>query len=188
MRHIKNLEQWYKVPAGEVLTYRGTTERTVEVELNSVGPCVVYTQRIELDEVEPDPKKKAKWVGERYLLGTFEGLEGFRWRLDGNFAVVLDGSPEVWARRDQSPVSLPEPEGESYTRFEKAGLYVDELGTMLHRQATLQRMANSQAQGEERTVNRQLRARLDELTAMVSKLQPKAEARPEVKADDVKPD
>lgn len=183
MRHIKNLEQWYLVPTGEILTFRGDAERTVEIELNAVGPCSAYVQRLKLDDDAPDPKKKAIWTGERYLLGTFEGLEAFRWRLDGNFGVVLEHSPEVWARRDQSPVSLPEPEGESYTRFEKAGLYVDELGTMLHRQAVLTRMSNSQAQGEERRENASLRRRLDDMAAMIEKLSLSAEPLVETPAN-----
>lgn len=189
MRHIKNLEQWYKVPASGILVYRGDMERTTEVELNVVGPCVVYVQRIELDELEPDPKQKAKWIGEKYLLGVIEGLDAFRWRLEGNFALSFDASGEVWARRDQSPVSYPNPDSEVYTRFEKSGLYVDELGTLMHRQAVLHRLNSSQAMGEERRENSALLKRLEALTKQVEALTPKASEAPtkEEKTDGEQP-
>lgn len=173
MKRIKNLQQWYKVPSGEALYYWGDIERAVEIELNTVGPCAVYVETLDLNR---NPL-------ERYFLGVAEGLETFQWRLEGDFAVVLDPSGEVWARRDQSPVSLPAPEGESFTRFEKAGLYVDEIGMALHRQAVLNRMAASQATGEERRTSKALEQRLADLTAQVAKLT--AEKPPEKVAEPV---
>lgn len=174
MRHVKNLEQFYQVPAKEVLIYWGDMRRSVEIELNAVGPCAAYVQKVEVDR-DAGPKAKPKYIGERYLLGTFEGLEAFRWSLDGNFAVILEPSGEVWARRDQTPLSVPNPDTEVYTRFEKAGLYVDELGTLLHRQAVLQRMAASSAMGEERRQTSVMERRLIELEEKLAKLQPQVE-------------
>lgn len=178
MRHIKNLDQWYEVPTGGILVYRGKLERAVEIELNSVGPCAVFVQRISLAEDAADPKTKPKWVGDQYFLGTFEGLDGFRWRLDGDFAVSFEPSGKVFARRDQTPLAVPNPDEVSYTRHEKAGLYVDELGTLLHRQSVLSRMANSQAMGEERRHNSVLEQRIAELAEQVKKLTPVKEETP----------
>lgn len=139
-KRITDLGRWYNVPKGS-LGFPGEGRRTVEVTLNSVGPCVV--------RAAPWLKRgtKAEAFGDAVLVGCFEGMETYQVTVQDDYALLLEPSGEVWALRDMTPVALPV-EQISLTRLEKPGLYMDELGIALARQATLSRMLESERSSE----------------------------------------
>lgn len=162
VKHIRNLDRWNKVVDGEVL-FTGAQARGGEIIVNSVGPCVVHYVPL-----GPDGKPS----GDEVLLGCSEGLETYRWDSRGPCMIVLEPSGEVWVYRDQTPLAKPAENGVSMTRVEKAGLYMDDLGMALHRQAVLQRMARMQATEEDTRYTRGLEERLEALSALVATLRP----------------
>ncbi|QCS37252.1 hypothetical protein [Tortoise microvirus 75] len=166
MKHVHNLDSWYKVPAEKPLVFYGEALRTVEVRVIAIGPCVAYVHR----------RDGGKPLGEEMLLGYVEGgEETFRFTLEGDFAVRFDAA-EVWVYRDQSPVALPpREEPVSFTRHEKAGLYMDELGMALHRQSVLSRLAAKQQRDQESEYTRRLEERLALLGQQIAALTPKPE-------------
>lgn len=125
---IANLDQ-YAQPKDGLIVYKGTPKRTVALEINPVGPVAAY--------LVTAGKKP-----ERYLLAVIDDPTEISFTWKGDFAVQLEG--EAWVRRDQTPVFVEaDPELPVYTRFEKVGLYHDEVGMALHRQAVLQRLQAS---------------------------------------------
>lgn len=175
VKHVKNLDRWYLVPEKKGVPFEGTLSREVEMKVMCVGPCVLYVTGL----------ANGKAVGDRMLLGYVDGgEETFRWRMAGNFAVTFDASGEVWVYRDQTPVGAEAPNGKSMTRVEKAGLYVDELGHALHRQAVLQRLATRQKTDQETAYTRGLEKRLEELVATVAALKPAPKPVPEPGRDE----
>lgn len=121
---IANLDQWAQPKDGRI-RYEGTPRRTVALEINPVGPVVAYLLQ--------DGKKA------RLLLAVIDEPTEISFTWEGDFTVELEG--EAWVRRDQTPVFVEaDPALPVYTRFEKVGLYHDEVGMALHRQAVLQRL------------------------------------------------
>lgn len=178
MKRVKNLDQWYKVTGP--IVFDNPMGGTHEVELNPIGPCVA---RLQLGVVEDGKFKPDKGAG--VLLGLIDQLDGYQFTVTQPCAVHLEAQ-EVWARRDQTPVAVPfDPESPSFTRLEKAGLFVDEIDVLLHRQSVLQRLSASQALGEERQKSERLERRLDELVAQITALTPKVET-PEPPAEENK--
>jgi len=166
MRHIKNIDRWYRVANNTLLVYEGDAERTVEIAINAVGPCVARLVAVH--------QEKGKWVpqGDPFLLGLVEGgREDFRWTANGNFAVVLETTGEAWVYRDMTPVSVQADESlEVFTRMEKAGLYMDDLGIALHRQAVLQRLQHKQQRELADDYTQSLEQRLQVLADQVEAL------------------
>lgn len=122
---IANLDQWAQ-PKDGIILYKGTPKRTVALEINPVGPVAAYL-------LEGGKK------GARVLLAVIDEPTEISFTWEGDFAVELEG--EAWVRRDQTPVFVEaDPALPVYTRFEKVGLYHDEVGMALHRQAVLQRL------------------------------------------------
>lgn len=173
VRHVKNLDRWYQLPDGDAVTYRDELQsRTVELQIMAVGPCVVYLHDLDPLEVEP------KAVGPKMLLGYVEaGEETFRFTREGHFAVSFDAT-EVWVYRDQVPVAADAGPVKSFTRFEKAGLYVDALGMALHRQSVLTKLAARQANADGIAYTRGLEDRLAALARQVEALTPPASEPP----------
>lgn len=120
---VANLDQW-AIPQGRIV-YHASGFKTHAIEVNPVGPVVVYLT---------NGKK-----GHRVLVGVIDEPTEVQFGWDGPCMLELEG--EAWVRRDRTPIfSEADPDAVSYTRFEKVGLYHDEIGMALKRQATLQRL------------------------------------------------
>lgn len=165
MKRVRELENWYKVPEGEAIVYNGILERTVELRVMAVGPLILRVAPLD---------DKGKVTTERFFLGYVEsGEETFQWTRAGDFAVILEPTVEVHVWRDQSPVAKPlQDRGPSFTRFEKAGLYVDPLGIALHRQAVLERLSQRQQRQDGSDYTRSLEERLAKLAEQIEALTP----------------
>lgn len=179
MIRVKNLTDYFPVPAGEAVVYRGSLEREVSIRVNTAGPCMVYVQQLDASGTKPLDKAP------RYLLGMVEnGQQEFMWRMAGNFAVTFDPTGEVWVYRDQTPLAIAGEGKGSFVRLEKIGVHVDELGVALHRQAVLNRLQRSQETVSENIRAKGLETRLAELAALVDSLKPK-DPGPKVEGPDV---
>lgn len=153
---IANREQWAQ-PEGGIILYRGTGARTVSLEINPVGPVVAYY-------VQGQGKKL-----EKTLLAVLDEPTELIFMGDGDFAVQLEG--EAWVRRDQTPIFVEaDPELKPYTRFEKVGVYHDEIGMALHRQATLQRLVDADGAAESSMRARRLEQTLETTTRQLEEL------------------
>lgn len=163
---IKNKEMWHRAK-GSVVFSNNPQRRVLECIANSVGPCIARLQQLEAGS-KPDTWVK---VGEPILIGVFEGQETIRFPAEGHVALVFEGSDEVWVYRDMRPLAVQgDPENEPFTRFEKAALYIDELGAVLHRQAVLNRL---QRKGETTAANArtvQLEQQIEQLAETVKAL------------------
>lgn len=159
-KRMTDLERWYRVDGGS-LGFPGAGRRTIEVRLNSVGPCVVRC-------APWDMGNKKEPFGEAVLVGCFEGQETFQVTVNGHAALLLEPTVEVWALRDMSPVAM-QVEQISLTRLEKPGVYMDELGIALARQATLSRMLESQRSSERSRLQREADAQLSAREADLEK-------------------
>lgn len=168
---VANLDQWAR-PADGIIAYVGTPKRTVALEINPVGPVVAYLK---------EPGKG----GHRILLAVIDEPTEITFTWEGNFNVELEG--EAWVRRDQTPVFVEaDPDLPVYTRFEKVGLYHDEVGMALHRQAVLQRLQAADGADETSLRARRLEERLAKQDALIAELlarQPKPD--PEKKDDKI---
>lgn len=160
---IANLDQWAK-PAGGLIVYEGSGPRHVSLEINPVGPVVAYY-------LQGEGKTMSK-----VLLAVVDEPTELMFSGDGNFSVQLEG--EAWVRRDQTPIFVEaDPELSSYTRFEKVGLYHDEIGMALQRQAVLQRLANMDGAAESSLRARRLEEQLQSTNDLVLKLQAQLDAQ-----------
>lgn len=181
MRRIKNLMDYFLVPKGHGIAFFGHADREVSMKINTAGPCVVYVQAVQADGKTPLAKSQ------RMLLGMVDnGLEEFVWRMPGNFAVTFDPTGEVWVYRDQTPLAVAGKGEGSFTRLEKIGVHVDELGVALHQQAVLNRLQRSQETVGENIRAKALEARVADLAKLVDSLRPK-EPKGEVGPEAVKP-
>lgn len=169
MRRIKNITEFYayEVDHTELVYHANTDDGMIsgELEINTVGPCVA---RLQL----PNEGKKP---GKAWLLGTYEGHETISFSIDAPLArVVLEPSGEVWWRRSEVFASNanPNPE-ETFTRMEKPGLYQDELGIALHRQATLNRIYAAQEGAVADAHTKRLERMIAEMSDKIEALTPK---------------
>lgn len=136
---VHNLDRWYRMASDHLLFPGDIAYREVTVQLNVTGYCVAY-----MVPYERDKKGNVTYLDEaKKLLAAIEPGKpvsiSFGW--GGDFAVQFESSGEVWYFRDSEPVAVEAPPGEEYTRYEKAGMFLDETDILLHRQATLMRMA-----------------------------------------------
>lgn len=172
MRKIKNVEEF--VPYKDELMFVGIEgqRRTLEVEINAIGPCVVWLKQL----------KGEKQVT-KHLLGCHEGLETYQVDVEAHTVAIEIEEGTPWVRVVRGKVAAPNPsEGETFTRMEKLGLHVDELGVALHRQSILQGIASQRENLERDNYQRSLERRLGELTTLIDKLKPKEEGEPKAEA------
>lgn len=164
---IRDLDRWYKVENG--LSFHGEAMRTVAVEVSTVGPTMVLVVPFQLDKAgRPTYDRDEAVFG-----GVVEGRETIEVTWGGNFALAFDVEAEVWALRDQSPVAMPaDPELPKFTRFEKQGLFVDDLSVALHRQAVLTRLAEKSKVEAQNVREAGLQQQLADLEAKVKALTP----------------
>lgn len=160
---IANLDQW-AVPKGGVITWQGSGRRQVAIEVNPVGPVVAYY-------MQGEGKAQTKT-----LLAVLDEPTEVIFHGEDNFAVHLEG--EAWVRRDQTPIFVEaDPDLVSFTRFEKVGLYHDEIGMALHRQAILQRLSAADGAHETSQRAQRLEAQLGEVNDLVKTLVAERDAR-----------
>jgi len=164
---IRDLDRWYKVENG--LLFQGEALRTVAVEVSTVGPTMVLVVPYTLDKAgRPTYDRDEAVFG-----GVVEGRETIEVTWGGNFALAFDMEAEVWALRDQTPVAIPsDPDLPKFTRFEKQGLFVDDLSVALHRQAVLTRLAEKSKIEAQNVREAGLQQQLAELAAQVKALTP----------------
>lgn len=178
---IRDIDRWYKVEAG--LAFYGEAMRTVAVEVSTVGPTMVLVLPFILDKAgRPTYNRDDAVFG-----GVVEGRETIEVTWGGNFAIAFDVESEVWALRDQSPVAMPsDPDLPKFTRFEKQGLFVDDLSVALHRQAVLTRLAEKSKVEAQNVREAGLQQQLADLAAQVRALTPpppKVEEPPKVEGE-----
>lgn len=164
---IRDLDRWYKVETG--LAFHGEALRTVAVEISTVGPTMLMVVPFTLDKKGlPTFSRDDAVFG-----GVVEGREVIEVTWGGNFALAFDEGSEVWALRDQTPVATPaDPALPKFTRFEKQGLFIDDLGVALHRQAVLTRLAEKSKTEAQNLREAGLVQQLAELSAKVAALTP----------------
>jgi len=164
-KKITNVDQYVQNDGKAPIVFKaqaGNDTVHAEFQINTVGPCVA---RVQL----PDEGKKP---GKQYLLGTFEGRETIQFAIAAQqVAVFLEPSGEVWVRREKvfATADNPNPE-ENFTRMEKMGLEMDELGIALHRQAVLNAIESDRRQIVADSYTRRLERQLEETNAVVKKL------------------
>lgn len=162
---VRNLKDYERYEEGDKLLLPGEDVRVVTFDVNPVGPCVVrlYTRH-------PGVKEPSS-----VLVGWCEHAETFDVTVEGQCWVQLEPSGEAWVRHKFRRVANPNPsEGETFTRMEKMGLYVDEIGVALHRQAVLQSIAASREGYVRDAYQRQLEKDLVDMRAQIAALTPPA--------------
>lgn len=170
MRRIHNIEQFKPIKEA-VFQGQPGQNKVIEIEVNAIGPVVVWLQL-----------KRGKTVT-KHLLGCHDGLESYATVFDAdNAGILIEG--EAYTRIVRGKVAEENPSGdETYTRQEKLGLYVDELGVALHRQSILQGIASQRENLERDNYQRMLERRLGELTTQIEKLQPAPAPEPDTKEE-----
>lgn len=164
-KKIQNIDEFRAYNEKSRITFTAQGPEGViggEIEIVTVGPCVARL-------VVPAEGKAKEQV---YLLGCFEGHETIQFAIKAeNAAVVLEPSGEVSYRQQKTfaVADNPNPD-ENFTRNERMGLEMDELGIALHRQAVLNRIET----GRERLVadqhTRSLERKLQETNERVDAL------------------
>lgn len=164
-KKIQNIEEFREYKQGDTLRYVAQGPEGViggELEIVTVGPCVA---RLHI----PGDKKGSVT---KYLLGCFEGHETIQFAIKAPEAVVvLEPSAEV-AYRQQKTFAVadnPNPD-ENFTRNERMGLEMDELGIALHRQAVLNRIEQSRQRLQDDQYTSTLERKLAETSAAVEQL------------------
>lgn len=164
-KKIQNIEEFRPYNEKSRITYQAQGPEGViggELEIVTVGPCVA---RLVLP-AEGKAKEQA------YLLGCFEGHETIQFAIKAPLAViVLEPSAEV-AYRQQKTFAVadnPNPD-ENFTRNERMGLEMDELGIALHRQAVLNRIEQSRQRLQDDQYTSALERKLAETSAAVERL------------------
>lgn len=166
---VRNLEEYELYGVGDKLMCPGEGARTVSFDVNPVGPVVVRLYTKVPGKKEPVAK----------LVGWAERQETFDVTVKGECWVQLEPSMEVWVRHKWKRVVNPNPgEGETFTVMEKMGLYVDDIGVALHRQAVLAKIANDRENYGRDAYQRQLETQLLELNKRIEALQPSKQEPP----------
>lgn len=172
MRKVNNITALSLWGVGEELTYRNEHAQNPvmqELRLVSVGPCAVFI-------VPPTSKGKDDKL---YLLGVFEGDETFQFAFPAfEYKVIVDPSGPVYYASPTGEVAQDVGEVKSFTRLEKPGLYMDELGIALHRQAVLSRISAARENVTKDAYQRQLERQLAELSEQVAALTPRPPVKP----------
>lgn len=172
---VRDIDRWYKVTSG-ALAFHGDKLRTVAVTVSSVGPT-----RVMVVPFTVNSKGQNTWLEDDAVLGgVVEGREAIEVTWGGNFALIFDEGVEVWALRDNTPVSVPaDPALPKFTRFEKQGLFMDELSVALHRQAVLTRLATKSETEAATRREVALQDKLEEMSRAIAALAPKPDAKPD---------
>lgn len=137
---------------------------SIEMELRTVGPAVARVS------VFPNGAKKAV----SYLLGVFEDGDTINVSVDAPQVVLsFDEGTEVWYRDLTVPIGKENPDpSKTFTRMEKPGLYMDELGIALHRQAVLGRIAERRQNFQRDQYQSQLEGELTRLRGLIEAMAP----------------
>lgn len=181
VKKLRDLDRWVEASSG--ILFPGEALRTVSVTINPVGPAVARVVPYQLNSKGAHTYDKDSAV----FLGVFDQMETLEITWGGSFAVFFEDAVEVWVLRDQTPLAIAaDPDSPKFTRFEKQGLFVDDLGVALHRQAVLSRLANKQNEQAANVREAGLRQQLEELGKLVAGLTKAEEAR--VKTAEVKPE
>lgn len=164
MRKVRNLNGFKLYAQGDQLHAPGTGVRSVSFEVNPVGPCVVYLY------TQPEGKKVEPV---RVLVGLVEQQETLEVTVEGVGWFQLEPSAEVWVRHKWQKVTNPNPgAGKTFTRMEKMGVEQDEIGTALHRQSVLQKIATGRENYARDAYQRQLEKQIAELGERIALLTP----------------
>lgn len=160
MRKINNIVAMQLWPVGSTIAYQagGDGEAMMqEITLVATGPCVLF--------IRP---KAAKGEDEQtFLLDVFEGRQSFQWAFPGEYELCIEPSGPVYYASPAGAVAYDVGDVKSFTRFEKPGLYIDELSFALHQQSVLNGIMQGRERMERDAYQRQLERRLEELTARI---------------------
>lgn len=160
-RVVRNIKDFQRVAEVSNIQFGGEGSRQVELELNPVGPVTVYM-------VQPGEKKGE---AQEWLVAVVDSHEMLCFEGHGVFAVRLEPSHEVWVRRSEHTVVTGEDSGDTLTRMEKQGLYLDDLSIALHRQAILTRIQQEEDGRQRKSHADSLERKLDATSKLVEELQ-----------------
>lgn len=167
MRRLKNVEDFVKYDdtTDHMLTFKANEETGMvsgEFEVKVVGPCAAF---VHLPDVGKNP-------GPRYLLCLIDADDTIVFSVKAPMArVVLQPSAEVWFRKRTVFQSADNPNpDQNFTRMEKPGLYQDELGIALHRQAVLNRIQQTASETASAAAARRMAKQLEDLTGQIAEL------------------
>jgi len=179
MRKVRNLSEYKKFMHGDFLVVPTQGVRVISFEVNPYGPVAMYWQP------RPQVTKKGEEPPERMFIGATDEPDEFHVTVDGPGEVVFEPSSEVWVRHQLVKATNPNPgEGETFTRMERMGIHVDEIGAALHRQAVMNRIVAHRENYARDVYQGRLEKQMADLTATIAKLTaPREEAESEAPAE-----
>lgn len=150
-----NLDKWNTLSPGQCIALAGEKPRTIRISFNTAEPARVDCL---ID-------------GERFLLGTVDGLETFEFFAGGNLIVAVDTDADVfWFTEDGAIHAIENPEAVSFTELTMRRERNREAELVMHKME--QNMSRRMAQVE-RAISQKL-ALLEKVTDDTAKNSPAA--------------